>query len=123
MTEEMLSLDFEVKLGDETHEVFMSYGLLNELTKIVGSPESVVQAHFDEVLRTKLLTALFTKRKKSGKPEGDSVDVSDLEISIEDVDAILTWALMHVTDFFVQGMLRSQEILKRQEAKIPMMET
>ena len=104
-------------INNEERELFMSFGLLNELTIIVGDPSRVGSITLEPDLREKFLTALYAKRKKSGKIE-DTVEYDDLEIALEDVDKSLTWAQEHVLSFFVRSFRNIQMVTDKYSAEI-----
>lgn len=95
-----LSITFE---GSD-REILMSYGLLNELAKIVGSPEIAPSIAIDENLREEVLAACLAERKASGKVTKKIDDMDDLELSIEDAERLLDWATEHVLSFFVRSL-------------------
>ena len=98
-----LSDRLSVKLEDKEHEVFMSFGLLNELTTLVDDPSRVPAIPIDPVLRTAVLGACFAQRKKSGKVE-KPVDMEDIDVSIEDAENTVAWVMDHLTSFFVRAL-------------------
>ena len=85
-------------------ELFMSYGLLNELAKLVGSPEIAPSISLDEFLREEVLKACLAERKPTGKVLKHVADMDDLDVSVEDIEAILDWATENVLSFFVRSL-------------------
>jgi hypothetical protein len=110
-----LSISFE---GAE-RELFMSYGLLNELAKLVGSPEVAPQISLDEYLRSEVLKACLAERKPSGKVLKAIEDMDDLDMSIDDVESVLDWATEHVLSFFVRSL---GKMVKRVESNKDVLE-
>lgn len=106
-----------IKQNDEDRELFMSFGLLNELTRIIGDPGRVPQVALEPDLRDEFLTALFAKRKKSGKIE-EAADIDDLDVSYEDVEKALTWAQEHVMSFFVRSFRQIKAVTEKHEAEV-----
>lgn len=106
-----------IKINDEERELFMSFGLLNELTKIVVDPSRVGAVNLDPELRESFLTALFAKRKKSGKVEED-IDYDDIDISVEDVESALSWAQEHVLSFFVRSFRNIQTVTEKYSEEV-----
>lgn len=106
-----------IKQNDEDRELFMSFGLLNELTRIIGTPDRVPQVALDPNLRDEFLTALFAKRKKSGKIE-EAADIEDLDVSYEDVELVLRWAQEHVMSFFVRSFRQIKAVTDKHEAEV-----
>ncbi|MBD9544258.1 hypothetical protein IB276_32965 [Ensifer sp. ENS04] len=100
-------------------ELLMSYGLLNELAKIVGSPEVAPSISIDESLRADVLAACLAERKPSGKVVKPVADMDDLDISIDDIEKILDWATEAVLNFFVRSL---GKMVKRVEANKDVLE-
>lgn len=95
-----LSITFE---GND-RDLLMSYGLLNELTKIVGSPEIAPQITVNHALREEILKAVLAERKPSGKIVKAIEDADDLDLSVEDAERVLDWATEAVLSFFVRSL-------------------
>lgn len=111
-----LSITFE---GNE-RELFMSYGLLNELAKLVGSPEVAPSISLDEHLREEVLKACLADRKpNSGKVIAPVADMDDLDITISDIEAVLDWATENVLGFFVRSL---GKMVKRVESNKDVLE-
>lgn len=96
-----------IKVGDEDREVFMSFGLLNELSIIVADPSRIGTMIIDPELRSKVLKACLAVRKKSGKIEKAVEDLDDVDISIEDVEKLIGWAMDHVMGFFLRALQKA----------------
>lgn len=110
-----LSITFE----GADREILMSYGLLNELAKLVGSPEVAPSISIDENLREEVLKACLAERKPSGKIVKHVADMDDLNMSIEHIEAVLDWATEHVLSFFVRSL---GKMVKRVEANKDVLE-
>jgi hypothetical protein len=85
-------------------EIFLSYGLLNELARIVRSPDLAPSITIDEDLREEVLAACLAERKASGKITKPVADIEDIDMSIEDVERLLDWATEGVLSFFVRSL-------------------
>jgi hypothetical protein len=96
-----------IKQDGEDREIFMSYGLLNALSIVVGSPELVPSMSLDDELRDVVLKALLAERKVTGKIVKKVDDIEDIEISIDDVERLLDWAGEHLMGFFVRRLVKS----------------
>lgn len=94
----------EVTIGEDTREIFMSYGLLNELSKIAGSPEVIAAVAVDAELRDNMMIAVLAERKKSGKIVTPIEDLDEVEISYQDAEKLLKWALEHTMGFFMRSL-------------------
>jgi ABC-type Fe3+ transport system substrate-binding protein len=106
-----------VTINDEERELFMSFGLLDELTRIVKDPARIGSINLDPDLRQEFLTATFAKRKKSGKIE-EPTDFDDLDVSIEDIEKTISWAQEHVLNFFVRSFRNIQKVTEQYQTEI-----
>lgn len=112
-----------VRIGDKDREIFMSYGLLNTLTRVIGDPAVVPAIAIDPDLRGKVLAEVLAERKKSGKVSAAVKDIDDLEISIEDVELLIDWVMEHVMSFFVRRMEKISAISSRHEKTLKHLES
>lgn len=109
-----LSDKITIKIDNEDYELFMSFGLLHKLASLVETPEMVPQMLVVGDLREKVLRVLLTKRDRSGKVIGDPVEnIDDVLISRKDAEKVLTWAMEHVLDFFVESLRKIREMSER----------
>src|SRR4051812_46735505 len=99
-----------IKIGDSDRELFMSFGLLNALSQIVGDPSKVSMISLDPDTRSKVLTATLAKRKASGKVIEDIPDIDDIDASIIDIEKVLEWVSGHVMAFFVRSVQRAVDV-------------
>ncbi|MES0134511.1 hypothetical protein NKJ88_06045 [Mesorhizobium sp. M0016] len=100
-----------IKLDEAERELFMSFGLLNELSILVGDPGRIASVPVNSDMRRDILMACLAVRKKSGKVEKPVADFDDLDISISDVEAILTWTMDHLMDFFVRSLKKVNQVM------------
>lgn len=82
-------------------EVFMSFGLLNELTALIGTPEQVPALSFNPGISSAAIELLLSTRNKRGKID-DEQEVAAFELEIDEAERLLDWAGEHVLDFFVR---------------------
>jgi len=106
-----------ITVNEESRDIFMSFGLLNELTKLVGDPNQTASIMIDVDLRTEVLSLVLAKRKKSGKIE-EAVDMDDIDISIDDVERVLHWTQEHVISFFVRSLKQVMAVTKNHQTEI-----
>ena len=109
MADKTLSDRFPITINEEARELFMSFGLLDELTRVVGDPARIGTVTLDPEFRQEFLTKLFAKRKKSGKIE-EQTDFDDLDVAVEELEAALVWAQEHVLSFFVRSFRNIQKV-------------
>lgn len=103
-----------VQIDGEDRELFISYGLLATLSRLIGDEKNIALISFDDDIRDHTLKAVLAERTKGGKIIKPVEDVFDVNISVKDVNAILTWVTEHLLDFFVQSLERTQMVLKEQ---------
>lgn len=106
-----------VTVNEEERDLFMSFGLLNELSKILGDPQQVASVMIDPDLRTEVLSLVLAKRKKSGKLE-EAIDMDDVDISIEDVERVLHWTQEHVISFFVRSLKQVMAVTTNHKTEV-----
>jgi acetolactate synthase small subunit len=103
-----------VTIDGEDREIFMSYGLLTQLARILPSLDHVALVGVDHELRDSFLAALLAKRTKAGKVT-EEVSFDEVEISLEDVETLITWGQEHLLDFFLRAMRRSTDLVERRQ--------
>lgn len=108
----------EIKQDGQTRELFMSFGLLNVLTGIVGDPDRVVAIPLNRELRETVLREVLTERSKSGKPTGGTPEIDDLEISVADVEKILAWVAEHVLGFFMRALKQVSAVTEKHRPEV-----
>lgn len=102
MTETKLKL----KVNDKDQEVFMSYGLLLNVTRLMpdGIQDVATVSQSPEHQMALIEICLSEKFPAEGEAK---MHAEDYEISIEDGEALISWALAHATDFFKKAMTRT----------------
>lgn len=109
-----------VTVNEETREILMSYGLVDELTRIVGNAESAPQMLLDPRVRNEVLEAIGAERTAGGRrkaPKEDAVEF-DPGMSLDDANDVLDWALMHVTNFFMRQFKTTAATVEVHRAEI-----
>lgn len=92
--------------------LFMSYGLLNRLTLLIGGPEQLEAVYLDSELQMAVLCNLlghYDAEKQTFTP----AQPDTLPLSVEEIPALLGWISEHVLDFFVQSLTTAQELEQR----------
>lgn len=92
--------------------LFMSYGLLNRLTLMIGGPEQLESVYLDSELQMAVLCNLlgtYDAEKQTFTP----AQPDSLPLSVEEIPALLGWISEHVLDFFVQSLTTAQELENR----------
>jgi hypothetical protein len=101
-----------IKVNGTERELFMSFGLLNEICRGVGDFQAAVQIPVDSQLRDYVLLAVLSERKEDGEVE-KAVNLRTLDISVDQVEDLLAWVTEHATDFFLRTMER---VVKQQKS-------
>ena len=107
-----------IKQDGEDRELFMSFGLLDNLTRHVATPEEVATVPFSPDLREDILKDILAKRTKSGKVEGERPEIDDFDISIADHEKLLNWAMGHILGFYVRNLQMVSETSNTHEKAI-----
>lgn len=106
-----------VVINGKHEEIFMSYGLLNHLSLVVGDAERVSAIGIDAELRDQVLKCLLSERTKTGKIKNER-SAEDVEISLEDVETLLDWSSEHLIDFFLRRALKAKSIIDKRSEQI-----
>lgn len=88
--------------------LFMSFGLLNQLTRLMGDIDQLPMLAVDPVLQEKVLVEIFTERDARGNPT-NIPSLYEVNVSIEDIDLILNFVGDHIANFFMVAAERSQK--------------
>lgn len=99
----------EVKVNGENRDIKMTFGMLNTLCQIVGDVDNIASLHVDAYVRSKILTELLSDRDSRGKVRA-TADLESTDVSMDDVEALLTWAGDHVLDFFLKALERTKAL-------------
>ena len=93
-----------VNVDGEEREIKMTYGLQDKLISLVRDTNEIGNIFVDPEVRNNILAELLAVRGKGGKIEGARKEAEDYEISLEDIDALLSWATDVITDFFIRAL-------------------
>jgi hypothetical protein len=107
-----------VKVNGEDREIFMSFGLLNSVTKIVYDMQMVATMALVPELREDVLKQLLAKRTPSGKVTAAIDDIDEIDISIDDVVSLLDWTSEHLLDFFLKALDKAKSMADRNQARM-----
>lgn len=108
-------------------EVFMSFGLLNELTPLVGGPERIAEFDFDPVLREHTIRLCVAPRDDRQKIDENYQLPPGLEL--DEAEKLLDWVKGHVLNFFIRRLTKNIEMFEtntealRLMAKLPQART
>lgn len=106
-----------ITLNNEKVELFMSFGLLNSLVKIIGESEDISQIYVAPELQEAVLKTVLAKRAPSGTPI-EEVNLDDFDLSIEDGKRILAWVSEHCLDFLLNGLENAKSLASRNAERV-----
>lgn len=109
-TLEMPPHEHTVKLLEENDDlkVFMSFGLLSELTTLVPDVDSLGSMFVDPEMRGKLFESLLSKRNEKGEIESPA-NTWNTPMLPEDASLLLKWAHGHVAHYFIDALSSMNE--------------
>lgn len=107
MLEDTLTINYEGKPKD----LFMSFGLLNDLLKIIHDIPNVQIIAMDAGLRAEVLEAVFATRDTKGAIT-ETTPVSALPLSKTDAHRVLEWVGAHALDFFLEALERAVKLME-----------
>ena len=110
------SPSLHVTVDGQVREIFMSFGLLNQLTNIIGDMQNVGFVHVVPDIRAQVLNELLAERTKGGKVT-KIVPHDEAEVSLEDIQKLLDFAVEHMLDFTLKATENLVALQKRQEAR------
>ena len=106
-------------LDGSTIEVFMSFGLLNTLVRIVKDPDVIVQLPFLHDVRDEFLDALVQVRSKTGMLLSDERNkLENMQVAPTVIVDLLAWAEEHVLDFFISQATKLHKINQKNDKSL-----
>ena len=98
---------YEFKLpvigADKPRTVFMSFGMLAELTSVVPDVDSLGQIHVDPEVRANVLRVLLSDRDEKGEISVEHT-VYSMPMMPPDAIDLLNWAHKHVAAYFMDAL-------------------
>lgn len=101
---------FTISVDGEDREITATYGLVNEMTRVIGTPERLPLIFADHDLRDQFLAVLLAKRSRTGKIE-EPFDVNEHVIEYEDVSELIAWGTQHMLGFTMLSADRSARMI------------
>lgn len=91
----------EIVVGDKT--IKMTYGLEMDIRRQFPDPATTLQlAMGDPYTQDYIVRRLLTDTKKMVMEEKELIDFDEIDISTEDVERLLMWAVEHALYFFAK---------------------
>lgn len=109
----------KVEISGKSRDLFMSFGLLNEIASLAGGPEGIPNLSFNPSTSTALLELVLAERDPRGgivRPEEGVIVPPDLDPST--AEEIIDWAGGHALDFFVRRFAKSAKLLAARAAEL-----
>jgi len=112
------SRTFDLTVGGEKQTITMSYGLFNEIMRVVPSPEQITDLVVrDPYLRDYVVRRMLTGNKKVETDE-DLVDPFELDIDLDELDELVNWVAEHVLHFFMKSVAKTAKTGEKYQAVI-----
>lgn len=103
---------FTIKVDGKERDITMTFGLLNNLCRMVGDIDSAATIVVDPVLRESILVQLLSDRDQRGKITQD-IELDSLNVDPDQIISLIDWAGGHVFDFFLKGLERTKQLQDR----------
>ena len=92
----------------------MSYGMFNDILRLVGNPADAAQLLIsDSNTRDLVVRRLFTDNKKSVEKFEELIDAYEIEILPTDVAGIVGWVADHCAHFLISTGGKMQNLEKK----------
>jgi hypothetical protein len=88
----------------EDREIFMSFGLLNSLVRVLGDPSRTAAFDLDPDLAEQVILLTLIPRSATGKPIGKFEEFECPGLDPEEAFKLFDWVKGHVLDFFVRRL-------------------
>lgn len=98
-------------------ELFMSFGLLNEILPVVNDIHLIAQIAIDEGLRKQVLEIVFAERDENGNIT-EPLNMFTLRVSPSDIQIVIGWVASHCLDFFLTALEKVVETHEPHKARI-----
>lgn len=99
---EKLDRTLTLEINGKSRDLFMSFGLMNELASMFGDVDRLTELPVNRELRTAVLKSVLAERSKSGKILAEA-DLDDIDLDPQDIPTILAWVGGWVVDFFIRS--------------------
>jgi hypothetical protein len=106
-----------VQLDGEDRTTKMTFGLLNEMVRVIGDLEAIAELGFDAELRGLILQEMYSERDEQGVIK-TPVNLFNLDITPEDSTLVMEWVGSHVTHFLLNQMEKTMTIMQAQESRV-----
>lgn len=97
-------------------EIFMSYGLLNRIARIINSVENVGLLLVDMTVQAVSLCIALSTYDAKGKLV-EEVDADSIMLSPEESVRLIAWLTEHLTSFFLQTLRTGEQTIAQFQTK------
>lgn len=112
------SRSFDITVGGDNQTITMSYGLFNEIMRVVPSPERITDLLVsDPYLRDYVIRRMLTGNKKVTSDE-DLIDPFDLDIDMDRLDDLCAWVAEHVLHFFMNSAAKAAKVGEKYQSTV-----
>lgn len=95
-------------------ELRMSYGMYNDIMRLVGDPQSATQLLItDATTRDLVVRRLFTENNKSVTQTDELIDSFEIDILPSELDGIVAWVADHVAYFLLSTGTKMNEVVEK----------
>jgi len=106
------------KVGDI--EIKMTYGLSQDLQRVVPDPTNVMNAVLvDPFVRDYLVRRALTPTKGAVTDESELIAIDDVDLTPDEIVELLTWIAGHLLHFFAQSAEQMGKLGRAFEKMIP----
>ncbi len=100
-------------------KIFMSFGLLNQLSAIGGDLTTLPLLQSDPALRDALFALTLSSRNAEGQiTKAYNPDAEEFSFSIDQGESLLAWVVAHLQDFFLKRLKCQLELQTRTNAAL-----
>lgn len=116
--------DKELKLPESGMTLTMTYVIFNDILRFVGGiEEAMTLVMTNQDTRDLIVRRLLTDTKKAIEDIGDLIPPEEVELDIFEIDDVLTWAMEHITYFFMKTATSMQAAVGNYPQMLEMMKT
>lgn len=94
---------FSVDLDGQSRSILMTFGLLDEISGLIGSAENVPLLALDRDTRNKMLRIMLSTRDDEGKIVKEFNPMTSL-VSMATINELVSWSAEHVLSFFLTSL-------------------
>lgn len=98
-------------------ELFMSFGLLDELLKIIGDIPAISAIAIEPDLRFRVLNSVLAERNDVGIVT-QPITLFTLRVAQEDIHLICSWVAEHALDFFLTAIERNLNVHLKHQSRL-----